>query len=558
MIDDGMSFTNSRLPLVATWSFQGTQVTTINVHFTARSGSEPLWGADQLPEAAGDARREAQADAVGDWVNDQLATDPAFNAIVLGDWNGFYFETAQTQLGNLTNLQEYHLPEEERYSYVFDGNGQLLDNILVTRGMLPGSAVDGVHVNAYSPATQISDHDPQVAKFLLGTKPTNIVLDDAAVPENAPVGTVVGTVSATDAPGDTLTYSLVDNAGGKFAIHAQTGVITTLVVLDHEALKTAAIVVRVTDSAGQRSDQGFTIAITNVNEAPTPVGDAVAVDEDATTANLWTQLLGNDGDPDAGDTLIITAVGTASTLGTIVFDAATKSLRYIADNDAFDYLAVGATTTDSFTYTVTDAGGLSTTATVTVTVTGIADGVVREGGNGNDVVIGTAGEDQLYGDNGNDRLDGSSGHDLLDGGRGNDVLSGGVGNDLLIGGQGNDTLEGGAGFDTFLFGKSGGSDIILDFDKLKDTLRLEDGLSIKSSRTTDLNGDGVTDLFVEFAGGGSVGLYGVDSLSGVQVESSAGAASVQGWRDGPVEFANIHAQAALAHSHDYVELPLIV
>jgi uncharacterized protein len=558
VINDGSSFTNSRLPLVATWSFQGTEVTTINVHFTARSGSEPLWGADQPPEAAGEARREAQADAVGDWINDQLATDPAFNAIVLGDWNGFYFETAQTQLAGLVNLQAALLPEEQRYSYVFDGNAQLLDNIVVTGGLLPGAGVDGVHVNAYLPATGTSDHDPQVARFLLGTKPANIVLDNASVPENAPVGTIVGIVSATDAPGDTLTYALVDNAGGKFAIDAQTGAVTTLVMLDYEALAAANIIVRVTDSAGQSSDQGFAIAITNVNEAPTPVGDAVAVDEDATTANLWNQLLGNDGDPDAGDALTITAVGTAGTLGTVVFDAATKALRYVADNDTFDYLAVGATATDSFTYTVTDAGGLSTTATVTITVTGIADGVFREGGNGNDSLLGTAGEDKLYGNNGNDQLDGSSGHDLLDGGRGNDTLSGGVGNDLLIGGQGNDTLVGGAGFDTFQFGKSGGGDIILDFDKLKDTLRLEDGLSVKSSRATDLNGDGVTDLLVEFAGGGSVGLYGVDSFSGIQVESSAASASVQGWREGSAAFANTFAQAAMAHGHDYVELPLIV
>ncbi|WP_163484962.1 Ig-like domain-containing protein, partial [Escherichia coli] len=66
---------------------------------------------------------------------------------------------------------------------------------------------------------------------------------------------------------------------------------------------------------------------------------------------------------------------TTGTLGHVVFDPAHQTLQYVADADAFDALAPGATATDSFTYTVTDAGGLTSTATVTVTVTGIADGV---------------------------------------------------------------------------------------------------------------------------------------------------------------------------------------
>ena len=47
------------------------------------------------------------------------------------------------------------------------------------------------------------------------------------VAENAANGTVVGvTASATDPEGDAVTYSLVDNAGGRFAINATTGVVT--------------------------------------------------------------------------------------------------------------------------------------------------------------------------------------------------------------------------------------------------------------------------------------------------------------------------------------------
>jgi VCBS repeat-containing protein len=499
-----------------------------------------MWGANQPPEISGDDRRTDQAAAMGNWINDHLADNPGLNIAVMGDWNGFYWEEAQTQLtdAGLVNLQVALLPSEERYSYFFDGNAQLFDNILVTNGLLDGARVDGVHINAYFGAVQTSDHDPQVAALLLGTRPSDIVIDHASVNENSAAGTVVGTVSATDAPTDVLTYSLVDNADGRFAIDAATGVVTTTAALDHEALASAGITVRVTDHAGQATDQALTITIADVNEAPTASADIGAVNEDATTANLWAQLLGNDSDPDSGDTLTITSVDTTGTLGSVVFNSATHTLQYVADNDSFDALAPGATATDTFTYTVTDAGGLSRVATVTMTITGIADGVVINGGNGSDNSLGTRGEDTLFGNNGNDRLDGVGGHDLLDGGKGNDQLFGGDGNDVLIGGQGNDMLTGGSGHDTFVFGANNGSDFVLDFTAM-DSIRLEDGVAIRGSHAGDVNGDGLTDLVLT-VGQGTVTLLGVSSLGGGQVETAS--SHIQGWQD-----STFHSDLALDH-----------
>jgi len=54
------------------------------------------------------------------------------------------------------------LPEAERYSYVFDGNSQALDHVMVSPGLLAGAAYDVVHVNAEF-AVQASDHDPSLA-----------------------------------------------------------------------------------------------------------------------------------------------------------------------------------------------------------------------------------------------------------------------------------------------------------------------------------------------------------------------------------------------------------
>jgi len=502
------AFATSRKPLVATWLFNGQEVTTINVHFTSRGGSDPLWGATQPPADAGDAARTAQAAAVGAFVFDHLADDPDLNFLILGDWNGFYFETAQTQLtdtGLLTNVA-LKLSAEERYSYLFDGNSQLLDNMVATGGLFAGAQYDAVHLNAeFTGETRPTDHDPQVARFLLGITPHDLVIDDASVDENLPAGTIVGTLSATDSTTDTLTFALVDDAGGRFTVDPVTGVIRTAQPLNHEAAASYTIVAKVTDSAGLSSTASLNIAVGDVNEAPTAGGDSVSIDEDATSANLWSLLLSNDTDPDAGEILAISTVGTTGTLGSVVFDVATQSLRYIADNDVFDALAPGATLVDTFTYQVRDSGGLTSTASVSVTVTGIADGITRTGSNGADTLMGTSGEDHLYGGNGNDLLLGGSGHDWLQGDRGDDVLTGD------------------SGRDTFVFTNSGGHDVITDFEVTRDRLLILDGGSVKKITSSDFNGDGIADLKIGFSYGGSVTLLGIASAAGITIDSGPAA-----------------------------------
>jgi predicted extracellular nuclease len=93
--------------------------------------------------------------------------------IVLGDVNDFDFsETVQILEGDeMTTLMET-LPLAERYSYVFEGNSQVLDQILVSDNLLENFPIDydPVHVNAEF-ADQASDHDPQVARLDLRGRP---------------------------------------------------------------------------------------------------------------------------------------------------------------------------------------------------------------------------------------------------------------------------------------------------------------------------------------------------------------------------------------------------
>lgn len=100
--------------------------------------------------------------------------------------------------------------------------------------------------------------------------PTALALSANTVAENAANSTVVGTASTIDPDtGGIHTYQLTDTAGGRFAINANTGVITVADgrLLNYERAMSHSVTVRVTDAGGLTHDQTFTIALTDVAEA---------------------------------------------------------------------------------------------------------------------------------------------------------------------------------------------------------------------------------------------------------------------------------------------------
>jgi parallel beta-helix repeat protein len=95
--------------------------------------------------------------------------------------------------------------------------------------------------------------------------PTDISLSGSSVKEGAAVGAVVGLLSAVDPNvGQTHTFALLNNAGGRFAISGNQLVVAG--GLNYEALASHVVTVRATDSGGLSYDESFTITVTNVNE----------------------------------------------------------------------------------------------------------------------------------------------------------------------------------------------------------------------------------------------------------------------------------------------------
>jgi uncharacterized protein len=161
------AFNSSRKPLVGEFRMRGRKVFVIANHFNSKGGDHPLFGRFQPPVRLSEAQRHQQAQIVNDFVDDLLEADPNANVVVLGDINDFEFSGTVEILegGVLTSLMTT-LPQPERYSYVFEGNSQVLDQILASDTMLGLFPIeyDVVHVNAEF-ADQASDHDPQVARI---------------------------------------------------------------------------------------------------------------------------------------------------------------------------------------------------------------------------------------------------------------------------------------------------------------------------------------------------------------------------------------------------------
>ncbi|MFC9605062.1 endonuclease/exonuclease/phosphatase family protein [Streptomyces niveus] len=155
---------SSRKPLVGEFTFRGEQVFVIGNHFNSKGGDQPTHGVFQPPTLGSETQRLTQATEVHDFVAGLLAKDKKAKVVVLGDLNDYQFSkpvAALTRGGILTALMD-KLPRNERYSYVYDGNSQTLDHILVSPGIKKPD-YDVVHINAEF-ADQASDHDPQVVR----------------------------------------------------------------------------------------------------------------------------------------------------------------------------------------------------------------------------------------------------------------------------------------------------------------------------------------------------------------------------------------------------------
>jgi hypothetical protein len=179
------AFAGSRKPLVGEFRANGVEFTVVNNHFSSKGGDTPLFGNQQPPVLSSEAERILQAQVVNDYVDGLLAADPDAKVLVVGDLNDFAFSAPIQALRGeegsevLFDLAEELLPATERYDYIFEGNSQDLDHILVTGALLDQAdpAFDIVRRNAEF-ADQASDHDPLLTRLDFRAFGERLVLGD--------------------------------------------------------------------------------------------------------------------------------------------------------------------------------------------------------------------------------------------------------------------------------------------------------------------------------------------------------------------------------------------
>ncbi|PPR24311.1 MAG: Serralysin C, partial [Alphaproteobacteria bacterium MarineAlpha10_Bin2] len=228
-----------------------------------------------------------------------------------------------------------------------------------------GQRIDTIEFDADATTLNVSNYS-QLSDFLqpaLNQSPT--VIDQGfVVAENTALGTVVGTVSASDPDaGDVLSYAITaGNESGAFSIDAGTGQMTVEGALDFEELNSYTLTVQVTDGGLLSDSAAVSIDLTDVNEAPTLGDQGFAVAENVALGTVVGTVASSD--PDAGDALSY-AIASGSEGGAFAIDAGTGEITV---QGALDYEGQSSY---ALTVEVTDGGLLSDSAVVSIDLTDI-------------------------------------------------------------------------------------------------------------------------------------------------------------------------------------------
>ncbi|WP_172435952.1 cadherin domain-containing protein [Sediminicola luteus] len=275
---------------------------------------------------------------VGTIVATDDGTEPLSFAIKTNDDDAFTLDESSGEIF-VSNTGSFDYETKNVYSLV----------VVVSDGVFETEAV--VTIN-------ITDVDENTAPVV--TAQTFSIAEDSAS------GIAIGTVMATDAESNTLSFSIKTNDDDAFEINTSTGELTlaTSSNLDFETKNSYTIVVVVSDGVLE-TEATVTIAITDVEDNTAPAVDAQ-------TFNI--------AEDSASGTAIGTVIATDAESNTLSFSIKTNDDDAFEIDEATGELSLSSTATIDFEtkneYTIVvlvSDGTLETEATISILVTDVAE-----------------------------------------------------------------------------------------------------------------------------------------------------------------------------------------
>ena len=312
---------------------------------------------------------------------DADTADPNLLTYEISDLVGgqfFYSDDASTPISSFTQAEVSGL-SDRGVVFISDPNFEEAPsfNIVVRDVEGVGTELTAAVINSF---TQVDD-------------PPALLNNQLTVAEGETVTLTTNNLSASDpdTPDANLTFTVDSLTGGQFLVNGsaatsftQQQVIDGLVqFIDDEGDESSpSYGISVSDATTATPVVAATIAYLPVNDPPTAVDDSgVGFSTDENTPLTTPDLIANDSDPDVGDVLTITQVGeTPVTAGGEAIALASGALLSLnADgrtftydpNNAFVALGDGDTADETFTYTVSDSAGATSTATVSLVINGL-------------------------------------------------------------------------------------------------------------------------------------------------------------------------------------------
>ena len=156
------------------------------------------------------------------------------------------------------------------------------DPLPVYVGLASSVKVSATTLNGVAPGTGEPNALPVGGPTTPGNNAPAFAADTAtrSVAENTAAGTAIGTaVSATDADGDTLTYSLGGTDAASFAIVSTSGQLQTKAALDYETKTSYMGTVTAADGNGGTDSIAVTINVTDVDDTTDPPTATITVSD---------------------------------------------------------------------------------------------------------------------------------------------------------------------------------------------------------------------------------------------------------------------------------------